>query len=82
MDNPVAAMSKLLPALLLPRKDAEKVAITHLLSIKWLLGGGLTFRLAVTILGAFNLVFAFLMIANIIHDAWPARVRKLSLGSQ
>ncbi len=68
--------------MLLPREAVEKNAIIQLISIKWLLEGGVTFRLAVTILGSINLVFALLMIANIIFDAWPARVRDLSVDVQ
>lgn len=75
-------MSKLVSTILLSRGEAEKSAIIQLLSFKWILEGGVTFRLATTILGGFNLVFALLLMANIIHDAWPARVRKLSLDSQ
>lgn len=68
--------------MLLPREAVEKNAIIQLIGIKWLLEGGVTFRLAVTILGSINLVFALLMIANIIFDAWPARVRDLSVDVQ
>ena len=68
--------------MLLPREAVEKNAIIQLLGIKWILEGGVTFRLAVTILGAINLVFALLMIANIIFDAWPARVRESSVDVQ
>ena len=69
-------MSKPVAHMLLPRKEMEKNALVQLLSVKWLLEGGPTFRLAVTILGSINLVFALLMIANVIFDAWPARVWK------
>ena len=75
-------MSKTVANMSLPRESIEKSALVQLLGIKWLLEGGLTFRLAVTILGSINLVFALLMIANVIFDAWPARVRKLSLDRQ
>ena len=69
-------------SILLPREGMERSALIQMLGIKWLLAGGLTFRLAVTILGSINLVFAVLMIANVLFDAWPARVRKLSLDTQ
>jgi len=75
-------MSKLVSATLISRGEVEKSAMIQILSNKWILEGGVTFRLAITILGGFNLVFALLVIANIIHDAWPARVRKLSLDSR
>lgn len=82
MGDPSAAMSNLVSAMLISRDAAEKSAMIQILSNRWVLEGGVTFRLAITILGGFNLVFALLVIANILHDAWPARVRKLSLDSR
>lgn len=79
MSDPFTAMSSLVSAMLISRGEAKKSAIIQLLSIKWIHDGGLTFRLAITILEGLNLICALLMIANIIYDAWPARVRKLSL---
>ena len=70
---------KLVSNMLNTREASEKTALVQMLSAKWILNGGLTFRLAVIILGSINLVFALLMIALILHDAWPTRIRKLSL---
>lgn len=75
-------MSKLVFAMLISRGATEKSAMIHLLTDEWILEGGPRFKLAITILGGFNLVFALLVIASIIHDAWPGRVWKLSLDSR